>query len=171
MSWQGILVTIQNTSGCYSFCEADMKKVFCLLPFLALGGCVTDDTSASSRPSKDELICIDSGFVPGTIEFSQCLATAKIARKTAEDLEKERKKEQEKRDTISASLANEICVEFARKRMPYPVIRNQTVHNISGGYRQTIRVSFELDEPGTSYSSRSAQCIIRGREVVDFKIT
>jgi len=147
-----------------------MKKVLCLLPLLALGGCVTGDAPASTRPSKDQLICIESGFVPGTIEFSQCLATAKIARKTAEDLEKDRQKEKEKRDTISASLANEICVDFARKRMPHPVIRNQTVHNISGGYRQTIRVSFELDEPGTSYSSRTAQCVIRGREVVDFKI-
>ncbi|WP_299484131.1 hypothetical protein [uncultured Roseibium sp.] len=148
-----------------------MNKVLYFLPFVALSGCVTDDSPTSPRPSKDELICIDSGFTPGTLEFSQCLATAKIARQTAEDVEKERQKEREKRDTVSASVANQICVDYAKERMPYPVIRNQTVHNISGGYRQTVRVSFELDQPGTSYSSRSAECKIQGREVVNFKIT
>lgn len=148
-----------------------MRSTICLLPVLFLTGCVTDDSPSASRPSKDELLCIEAGFVPGTVEFSQCLATAKVAREAAADYEKEQQKEREKRDTISDDMANRICVDYAKNQMPYPVIRNQSSpFNVNGGYEKTVKVSFELDQPGTSYSSRSAVCKLRGRDIVDFKI-
>lgn len=146
-----------------------MQKILCLLPILVLTGCVTDD--GATRQSKDELICVEAGFAPGTAEFIRCLTTAKIAREAAADAETERRKEQQKRDTISDSLASDICVDFAKNRMPHPVIRNKSLpFNVNGGYEKTVRVSFELNEPGTSYSSKDAICKIRGRDIVDFNI-
>lgn len=154
-----------------NICEVKMRSAIGLLSGLVLTGCVADGSPSGSQPSKDELICIESGFVPGTLEFSQCLATAKIAREAAADYEKQQQKEREKRDTISDEMANRICVDYAKSQMPFPVIRNQSSpFNVNGGYEKTVKVSFELDNPKTSYSSRSAVCKIRGRDIVDFKI-
>lgn len=113
-------------------------------------------SAASASSKKPELMCIAAGFVPGTLDYDECLAVAKL--------------NQQKNETIGNGLALDICDNHARKKIKYPVKKLQT-SRVSGSFEKKVHISYSIDksaeDPNITYSSVNMECILRGRELVD----
>lgn len=130
----------------------------------------SDFTSgAEPEPSREQLYCTAAGLTPGTPEFSQCLAAARIV----EGDRAERREQYEERETIGDGLAVEICHRFARDKLPYPVDRRVS-ERVSGDYEKTVTISYKLtkdaSDPNYGFQFRDAVCSLRGRKIVDFRV-
>lgn len=145
-----------------------LSRSLFVLPLLMVA-CSDSDFTTDAEPSREQLYCTAAGVPPGTPEFAQCLAAARIVEQDRAD----RREAHKERETIGDGLAVEICHRFARNKLPYPVEKRVT-ERVSGDYEKTVTISYQLrknsGDPNYAFQYRDAVCSLRGREIVDFQV-
>ncbi len=133
-----------------------MNTLFVSAAALALATLLPQTAAASS---KEERMCAVAGFVPGTADFKQCVAVAKLNDGGASE-------------TIGNGLATQICDKHARKSLRYPV-KNLQTSRVSGGQEKKVYISYSIDKSAENsnsvYAQQGVECVLRGRKLVDYK--
>ncbi len=142
-----------------------------MLPIAFVAGCNMDVNTSTvktdvNRTSASEKACLQSGFVKGTAEFTQCVS---VGAAVSQQFEAERARAR-KEETIGTGLAVEICDGHARSRLDYPV-QQIISSSAKGDHVKTIDLSYRIDRtsenPDIVYATRDVRCVLRGRDLVD----
>lgn len=147
-------------------------RALILLPIAFVAACNSVGTTPAvtsdvDRYSPSERACLQSGFVRGTADFTQCVSLG-IAVSQQFEIERDLARSEA---TIGAGLAAEICDRHARRRLEHPV-RQIISKSVSGQYDKSVELSYEIDmssvNPDIVYATKDVRCTLRGRKIVDF---